>query len=160
MSSKIFWAFHLLIGHFDKIAFPYSGAQLSAKTYFIPSASAKSDNGFIFFSSSALTSCRANTSAFISLSTSTTVLRLECVLIFGFNGAFPLNILPPSVSLKLRCPLFFNDISLSGRFIETLNLDFANFCCFERLSWASMALLCKGDCFSMLLGRSTMDFAL
>lgn len=129
------------------------------------------------FSSSAFTSCRAKISASSSLKTSSTVLVVLLYespsplihpekLTLDLNGAFPLrNLLieeeeEPSLpsSAKLNCLLRSNEISLSGKLIETLNFDFANFCCLERSSdFVFMELRCNGDCLRILLGRSLAD---
>jgi hypothetical protein len=86
------------------------------------------------------------------------------------KGAFPFKILlivlpeaaeeeeEPSLSSKLNCLFLNKEISLSGKFIDTRNFDFSNFCCFERLSVPFMELGCRGDCFRMLFGRSFADF--
>uniref|UniRef100_A0A7C9DW28 Uncharacterized protein n=1 Tax=Opuntia streptacantha TaxID=393608 RepID=A0A7C9DW28_OPUST len=65
----------------------------------------------------------------------------------------------PKLDADLTIPLFSsnllllpNEISLSGKFIETLNLDFANFC---RQSEPPLTLLgCRGDCLRIPFGRS------
>lgn len=70
-----------------------------------------------------------------------------------------------SLSLMLNFLFLRREISLSGKFMETLNLDFANFCCLVRLLLSLLLPVfmeevgCKGDCLSMLLGRSLADFA-
>ncbi|POO02348.1 hypothetical protein TorRG33x02_021320 [Trema orientale] len=161
------------------MAFPYSGAQLSAKTYFIPKAAAKVERGFIPFSSSAFTSWRAKISASTSLSTSNMLLLLlspsisyqfqQCVILGGKHRGdltgTELLLLPwlvvvleekcLSASMRVSSLLFASEISLSGRLMETFKFDLLSFLCKVRHSGLAGVVL-NGD-FSILLGRSFAD---